>query len=242
MLSVLVISGIVIPASQARADDQADARAIVAKAIKAAGGEEALKKHSATRSKESGTYYGMGGDGFPYTGEYAVQWPHQWRMDIAGVFMIGLNGDKGWISANGETRDMSAEELKIQQDAHYFRWIATLLPLKDKKFKLATAGETKLSDRAAVGVRVSAEKHADISLYFDKESGLLVKTEHRAHSEEQSKEVNEETFLSDHKEIDGAQIATKIVIKRDGERYIEAETLELKAVGKLDDGVFAKPQ
>src|SRR2546428_8816628 len=55
----------------AAADDQADARAIVAKAIKAVGGEQKLEKFKAQTWREVGTYYGMG-DGLPYTGNYAV--------------------------------------------------------------------------------------------------------------------------------------------------------------------------
>jgi hypothetical protein len=226
--------------AMSRADDAADARAIVAKGIKAAGGEEKLTKFNAQTFKETGTYYGMG-DGLPYTGKYAVQWPHQFRMEIENVFIIVLNGDKGWMQMNGETREMTADELKVQQDEHFAGRIMQLTPLKDKQFKLSTVGESKINDRPAVGVRVSVEKRKDVNLYFDKESGLLVKGEHRAYSDEQKKEVNQEIFFNEYTEIDGAKIATKYLVKRDGEKFVEAEAHDIKACEKLDDSVFGKP-
>ncbi len=123
ILCLLGAFGIVLTTlATSRADDQADARAIVAKAIKAAGGEEALAKFNASTFKETGTYYGMG-DGLPYTGKYAVQYPHQFKMEIEGVFMIVLNGDKGWMVMNGETREMTADELNVQQEDSHTRGV-----------------------------------------------------------------------------------------------------------------------
>ncbi len=238
---VVAISVVVSGAGFCQADDQADARAIVAKAIKACGGEEKLAKFNAERFKETGTYYGMG-DGLPYTGNYAVQWPSQFRMEIVGVFTIVLNGDKGWMQTGGETREMTAEEIKIQQNEHHAGWITTLLPLKDKKFKLATVGESKVNDKPVIGVRVSAEGRPEVNLFFDKENSWLVKAEHRAISQEQAgKEVNQEIFFSEYKEIAGAKRATKFLVKRDGEKFVEAEMHDVEPSGKLDDSVFGKP-
>jgi hypothetical protein len=224
-----------------RADDQEDARAIVAKAIKAIGGETNLAKLNAHTWKATGTYYGMG-DGLPYEANYALQWPGQFKMEIVGAFTLVVNGDKGWVQVAGETREMSGDELKIQQDELYVGWVSTLVPLKDKKFKLATVGETKINERPAVGVRVSADGHRDVNLYFDKESSLLIKREHRAIATEQGgKEVNAETLYSDYKEVAGTKVPHKFLMTRDGEKYVEGENSDLQPVGKLDDSVFGKP-
>ena len=37
------------------------------------------------------------------------------------------------------------------------------------------------------------------------------------------------------------QIATKQLIKHDGEKFVESEVHDIQAVGKLDDSVFGKP-
>jgi hypothetical protein len=89
---------------------------------------------------------------------------------------------------------------------------------------------------------VSVEKRKDVNLYFDKECGLLVKSENRAIAQEQGgKEVNQEIFYSEYKEIDGAKVATKFLIKHDGKKFVEAESHDIQAAGKLDDSVFGKP-
>jgi hypothetical protein len=224
-----------------RGDDESDARAIVAKAIKATGGEEKLAKFNAQTWKETGTYYGMG-DGLPYIGNYAAQWPKQFKMEIVGVFTVAINGDSGWVQAGGETKEMTADELKPYKETLHVGWVATLVPLKDKKFKLSKLGETKVKDRSAVGVRVSSEGHREVNLYFDKDSSLLIKTESRAIAAEQGgKEVNEETYLSEFKDVEGVKIPHKALVTRDGEKYVEAETTEVVPAGKLDDSVFGKP-
>ncbi len=238
---VLLVAMTAVVCGTARGDDQADARAIVAKAIKATGGEEKLDKFKAQTSQETGTYYGMG-DGLPYTGKYSMQFPDKFRMEIVGIFTIVVNGDKGWMSANGNTEEMNAEQLKVQQESLYVGLVSSLVPLKDKKFKLATHGEIKIKDRPAVGVRVTAENRRDVKLYFDKESGLLVKIENRAISEEQGgKEVDDESFLSDHKDVNGVKVPMKMLMMRDGKKFVESETTEIQVLEKLDDGVFGKP-
>jgi outer membrane lipoprotein-sorting protein len=217
-------------------NDAADARAVIDKAIKAIGGEEKLAKTPASTWSEKGTYYGMG-DGMPYTGKYAVQWPNQFRMEIEGVFTIVLNGDQAWM--NGQ--DMEKEQIGEHKEGHYTGWVSTLLPLKDPAFKLTLLPETKVDNKSAVGVKVSRQGHRDVNLFFDKETGLLVKTATRAKAEEQGgKEVNQETYYQNYKEADGVKTPMKIVVKRDDKPYVEAEISDLKRSPKLDDKLFSK--
>jgi len=217
------------------------ARTLVDKAIKAAGGAKMLAKHNAATWNEKGTYYGMG-DGLPYTATYAVQWPRQSRMEIKGVFTIVLNGDKGWMKGMDGTKEMGKKELEQQQAELRVGWVSSLLPLKDKAFKLAALEEIKVNDQPAAGVLVTRKGYPDIKLYFDKKTGLPVKTEHRAKAAEKKfMEVNQETYLSDYREVGGANIPHKIVVKRDGKNFVEAELSDYEAKGKLPDSVFAEP-
>jgi hypothetical protein len=227
-------------AGPSKADDQGDCQALIAKAVKAAGGEENLAKYKAMTWKEKGTFYGMGA-GIPYTGTYAVQWPGQFRMEIEGVFTIVLDGDKGWVKDQGGTKEMTKEQLAEQKESQYAGWVSTLLPLKDKSYQLAPLGESKVADRAAVGVKVSSKGHRDVNLYFDKESGILVKSDRRAKDEMSGQEVNQEAYYADYKEVAGLKLPMKITIKRDSKQFVEAENLDLKPVEKLDASVFAKP-
>jgi outer membrane lipoprotein-sorting protein len=223
-----------------RSGGDKDARAIIDKAIQAMGGEKTLKKHQAATFKEKGTYYGMG-DGVPYTGEYAMQYPNQFRMEIEGVFIIVINGDKGWMKMGGETKEMEKDQLRNQLKDLKAGWISSLLPLKDKAFSLTALPETEVEKKPALGVKVTRKDWPEVKLYFDKQTGRLVKNEFRSFAQEQGKEVTSEHFMQDHKEMDGAQIPTHIIVKRDGKLFVDAHVVQYKAAGKLDGKVFAMP-
>jgi hypothetical protein len=240
--------GFVLAASvTARADDGATARALVDKAVQAQGGEAQLAKWPAATAKVKGTFHGLGA-AVAFTGEVAVQGPDRQKIDIEAEadgqkfrLVHVLNGDKGWVRFNDDTEEMDKEELAEAQEEAYAEWVTTLVPLKDKAFTLAPAGEVNVEKRPALGVRVSRKGRRDVNLYFDKETGLLVKTESRVKDEQSGQEVTEETLLSDYKEVQGTKQAMKFTVRRDGKPYLEGEITECRLAEKLDDGVFAKP-
>jgi hypothetical protein len=224
-----------------RADDPTEARALLDKAIKAAGGEEKLAKYKAMTWKATGTYYGMGA-GLPYTATYAVQHPGQFRMAIEGVFTIVFDGDKGWVQAGGSTEEMNKDQLAARKEDNYASSLTTLVPLKDKAFTLTPLPEVKVDDRPAVGLKITREGHREVRLYFDKQTNLLVKSQMRVKAEEMGgKEVNQEAYYSDHKDISGLKVPTKVVVKREGELYVDGESSDVKLLEKLDNKVFDKP-
>src|SRR5438552_4346968 len=138
-----------------KADDTDEVRTVIDKAIKAQGGEEKLATFKSHTWKNKGTWYGMG-DGVPYTANYAVAWPDKFRFEVEGGFMtVVVDGDKGWKQEMGETREMSKEEQAQKKEELYACRVITLMPLKDKAFKLSLTGETKVDNKPAVGVKVS---------------------------------------------------------------------------------------
>src|SRR4051794_26575345 len=157
-----------------RSEEKAGPRAIIDKAIQAAGGEAKLARFKAHTWTEKGTYYGMG-DGLPYTGRYAVQYPDRFSMEIEGFFKMVLDGDHGWVKSGGDTMEMTKEQLAEHQENHYGGYVTTLLPLKDKAFTLTALPDEKVDGRPAAGVKVSHKGHRDVSLYFDKQTGLLAR-------------------------------------------------------------------
>jgi hypothetical protein len=230
-------------ATAAKADDADQARAIVDKAIKAIGGEDKIAKFKAHTWKNKGTWYGMG-DGVPYTALYAVSWPDRFRFEVEGGFMTYvIDGDKGWVQAmGGETHEFTKEEMAEQKEVLHHGWVTTLVPLKDKAFTLSLLGDTKVADKPAVGVKVSCKDRRDVNLYFDKDSGLLVKSDNKIKvPEEGNKEVNQESFYDDYRQTEGAWVAMKITQFRDGKKYAEGENFDLKIADKLDEKTFAKP-
>jgi hypothetical protein len=54
-------------------------------------------------------------------------------------------------------------------------------------------------------------------------------------------EVNEERIVDEFTEVDGVKMAKKMHILRDGKKYLELETEEIKLVDKIDKSEFQKP-
>src|SRR5437763_7245664 len=99
-----------------------DGRAIINKAIKAGGGEAKLAKFDSVIMKEKGTYYGMG-DGLPYTSVIHMKRPDHFKMEITGVFTLGLDGDKGWMKSDKGVMDMDKDQVALEQFNHRAGWI-----------------------------------------------------------------------------------------------------------------------
>jgi outer membrane lipoprotein-sorting protein len=231
-----------------RASAQDESRAVIAKAVKAAGGAKKLGKLKVARAK----FKGKGEfEGAPValTGEIATQLPRQMRLEVQaevqGVNVTVLNvvnGDKGWLQVLGKTMPLEDEELKDQQEGLHAEYVQTLVPLlKDKGFTLDALGEARVNGRAAVGVRVASKGHKDVNLYFDKATGLLTKSERRA-LDDARKEVTEETFYSDHKDVDGVKVPMKVVVHHDGKKFLEMEVTEYRFLDRIDDSEFARPE
>ena len=243
-----LVSALVLTAAvPARADDGATAaRALVDKAVEAQGGYAKLAKLPAVTAKLKGTFHGFG-QAVAFTGEFAAQGPDRSKFDIEAEaggqkFRVVnvLNGDKGWTKFNDDTEELDKDDLAEAKEEAYGEWVATLVPLKDKAFTLALLGEVNIDKRPARGITVSSKGHRDVNLYFDKETGLLVKTETRV-KDDGGQEVTEETFLGEYKEVQSTKQATKVTVKRDGKLYLEYEVTDYQLAEKLDDSVFAKP-
>ena len=53
--------------------------------------------------------------------------------------------------------------------------------------------------------------------------------------------MTQETLYSEFKEVKGALKPTRVLINRDGKKYVDGEISDFELKEKLDDSVFAKP-
>jgi hypothetical protein len=220
-------------------------RAIVERAIKAQGGEEQVAKLTkAWRAKVKGTRGKLSN-----TGEMLYQAPGQMRIatsievgDVKIPIIAVLNGDKGWQHINGQTREVTGKELEEMKDGAYrSREVRFLLPLvKEPGFTFSLLPDQEVSERPATGIRVQKKGHRDIDLYFDKENGLLVKTESRILNPEKKELVLEQIF-SEYKDFDGVKLATKFTKYENGKLQSIEEITEMTFVDQIDAQEFAKP-
>jgi len=246
--AVLVASLMSGSSSSIRADDQ-DTKAILDKAIKALGGEEKLSKATAHSSKTKGTFSFNGTDN-EFSGQATLQGLDHHRFELQGKFgendfkmVMVLNGDKGWRKTGDEdVMEMDADAVANEKRSIYVGAIpATLVPLKGKGFKVESAGEEKVGDKPAVGIKVTAPDGKDFKLFFDKESGLPVKLVAKMIGFD-GQEFNQETTYSDYKDFDGIKKATKVSSKRDGEKFLDVEITEFKVLDKVDQATFSQPK
>jgi hypothetical protein len=237
--------GVLLLAAGARAEDET--RAILAKAIKAHGGEKAQDKFKAGQTKTKGKLEILGG--IEFTEESSFMLPDKFKetmeMTVMGekVRVVTVyNGKKAIIEANGKEVEVDDKIKDSLKDALYAMKVGQLVSLvKDKGFELSALGEVKVEGKAAVGVRVASKGRKDISLYFNKETGLLAKVEHRTIDPMNGNEITEERIITEYTKTDGVPTPKRLTIKHDGEKFMELEVLETKRLEKIDDTEFDKP-
>jgi hypothetical protein len=220
---------------------------IIEKAIRAHGGEAKLAKTALTRTKGKGTM-DVSGVTIAFTVESVSQVPDKLRtvhaFDVMGqrqTVTTVFDSDQAWQSRNGMAIEIKGPLLEELRHTLHFRRIESLLPLvKDKEFTLASLPEITVDEKLAVGVKVSAKGRRDCSLYFDKETGLLVRVIRKMLDLNQQ-EVDTETTYKAWKDFEGLKLPTKVVVQQGGKKLQEAEVLEYKFLDKIDPSDFAKP-
>ena len=156
------------------------------------------------------------------------------------------NGDKVSIDTTVDGNNVPVkitDEIKdAMKEQQYMMKAARLVALtKDKSFQLEPLGEVKVEGKPAVGIRVSSKGHKDLSLYFNKDTGLLAKSERRSVDPMSGKEFTEERIILDYEKTkEGIPLPKKVLVKHDGEKHVEAEIVEAKWLEKLDDSEFKK--
>jgi hypothetical protein len=220
---------------------------VIERAIKAHGGLEQLARARADRVKIKGTVL-EGGREMTFSGETLVQLPGQLRntMQIADdkktiLVQQVVNGKEAWVAVNGQPQKLEANVLAGLHETMFLTRAVRLVPLlRDRTYDLSLGSESKVNDRPCTTVKVAVKGHKDLILSFDKETGLLVKTEHFL-TDPNGKDVKQEEFFSDFKEVEGYKRPMKIAYHRDGKKIIEAEITEVKYYDKIDEREFGKP-
>ncbi len=160
-----------------------DPKAIIDKGIQALGGEDKLAKAKAVSWKAKGKIH-FQGNANDFSSEATVEGLDRYQSKFAADFngqkfegTMVLAGDKGWRNFGGMgVNDLDADALANEKRSVYLQVIPiTLLPLKDKAYKIESAKEDKVDTKPAVGVKVTGQDNKDFTIYFDKESGLPVK-------------------------------------------------------------------
>ncbi|HEV3256354.1 MAG TPA: hypothetical protein VG013_05685 [Gemmataceae bacterium] len=244
LLGTLAFGLVLGLAHRALAEDTA--QAIIDKAIKAHGGAKKLSTVRGIQAKTKGKIEIAGG--LEFTQETSLQPPDKFKevldLEVKGqnvTVTTVFDGKKAWVNANGTTTELEDKFVAEFKEVAHLTRVSRLTTLKDKSFKLSPLGEVKVNDRPAVGIKVSSKGHKDISLYFDKKTGLVAKTERRTLDAMTKAEVTEERIVTEYQDVDGSKVAKNVIVNHDGKKFLEAEVTEVKFVDKIDDSEFDKP-
>ncbi len=252
-LAALLLS----PAAPARADSKAggaksaenqDVKAVIAKAVEAKGGAANLDKYKAAVAKLKGTINAQGME-ITMSGTSTDEAPDKSRLDatmnVGGQeisFVQVLNGDKGWQGINGNVDELEKDHLSEAREQLYSGQIVDLRGITAKGVKLTALGEKQVEGKPAVGVKVSSEGHRDVTVYFDKSSGLVVRSETKGKDPMNGNaEFDAATVYGDYKKVSGVNVPHKIQVFRDGKPFMVMEMSSITLSEKLPEKTFAKP-
>lgn len=220
---------------------------VVARAVRAAGGPERLGRLRGIRWRARGKFFGAGLSS-DFTGEWAQQAPDRIRVEVDAeangrrLHIVSVfNRDRGWVQLDGETREMSREEAAEAREQIFASDLTRLVLLRGQGIRLESVAEARVGGRPTVGIRVVAKGHRDVRLFFDKETSLLAVIESRIHDDIGGKEVLQESVHSEYREVDGLKLPSRVVVRRAGKPYLEAELSGYRLAEKLDGSLFEKP-
>lgn len=232
-------------------------RLLVEKAVSAMGGLERLSQKVATWRNYKGHFHD---ENMTFIGESFIDGKKLKIMhksenqDRPRLSILVMEGDKGWINSDGfvfDLDDIALERMKRARHADRVDGLVTLL--KDKGYTLSYVGEEKVKGKPAHQIKVSHEGQPDIHLYFDRTTGLLVKSSQKfTEPDNKDKEILHELYFFDYQPLNLAAADEKLLkdngISIDGPALVEfirrrTPKPEIKAqiqrlIDQLGDGSF----
>jgi hypothetical protein len=243
LIGVVIVLGVTTAAPA-----QETPRQLVERAIVAHGGREKLEKVRADRVWLRGTLH-VGPSSVPFTSVVTVQSPGQFKSVVqvqegtrTRTVVHLLDGDRAAILIDGQPQTVSGSHLAQLRQTLELDQAMRLVPLvSDPAFTLHPLGEFQYNGRVVVGVRIVGRGQRDLRLYFDRETARLVKTEHLIDGPPGGKDVRQEAFYADYREVGGYLRPGKVTVQRDGRKVMEAELVQAQRHERIDPAEFRRP-
>lgn len=244
----IAICFLVYHASSLQAGSDKGAITVVDQAIKACGGSDRLAKLNAVTLKAKARIQN-GDKELNFAADFSFSDVNRFRCDgeLLGIALSGVLNTKGcWHKLGSRVEGVEPETfLALRKILFGLRAAEMLVPLKDQAVVLSHGGEGKVGDRAAVILKAVHKDLGDFDFYFDRETGLPAKVSTRIRLSPDEPETEFACVVSDCQEFDGVKHFTKLAFAMEVENSkasLEISLSEIKAVPKLDDELFAKPE
>lgn len=245
---LIALAALVFFQAEARTQPQDEAKAIITRAIKAMGLDKAPANIKGYRTKAKGELEIMGVT-LTFSQQITVRLPNQFRDELeleANGKKIPVrtifNGTKGSVEADGKVVKLDDKTQAELRDVANLLELAQLSPLLTSKYTLSPVGEVKVDDKPALGVRVCSKGSKDLNLFFDKQTGYLTKVDRQAYDATTGQEVPEERIIQSYKDMGGRKVPHKLLVRRDGKKFLEAEITEHTPLENVDAGEFEIPK
>ena len=214
---------------------------ILLAAAQAAGGD-ALKDVKTLSFTESGKIHNPNGDQ-----ALKVNWQVQYPDHSYGEVLLGditilqvCDGTSSWLKFPNATRDTTDVIGEFKRGIALFGggWGIYQRVLAGTVTGQAI-GEEQIGDKKALGVAVKLS-FADLKLYFDPDTHLLVAARYVAKGAQGTTE--NEQHWSDYRNVDGKQFAFATETYREGIKSFDSTVADVQANPKIDPAIFAKPE
>jgi len=210
------------------------AEALLDKYLTVVGGAEAFQK--ITSRVQHGTLTAFGGQHFPM--DVYSKAPDK-RFSVmhlqGGDSVTAFNGKQGWLSVPGRVHMMTATEndaVRIDADLYFPAHVKTLY----QKFRVDV--EEKIDGHETYLVVGRNEGQPPLRLYFDKETGLLVRL--IRYAETALGRNPTQIDYADYRDADGVKIPFRWTLARPGNRFtIQVEQVQQNV--PVDDAKFVPP-
>lgn len=151
-------------------------------------------------------------------------------------FRQGYDGTVGWSDdpQDGLKEKSGAQLMETARDADFYR------PLHMEKTytKLAVTGKDTVGDREAWVVEAGLPEGGSDKLYFDRETGLIVRALSQQHTDQGVSAVAED--FKDYREVDGIKLPFE-VLQVNGDSTLTIKLGEVHHNVELEDSEFSKP-
>ena len=236
-----------VPLVLARPESALTPRQVIERAIVAHGGYEKLAKSRAERLELRGTIY-VGKTAVPFTNHVTLQLPGQYKSVVVlqqgdkrhGVVHL-IDGDNAMVAIDGQPQTVNSLHLSQLRQTLQLEQAMRLVPLlSDPGFTLHPGQDYSYNGGVVTSVRVQGKSQRELVLFFDRATGLLVKSEHRIDGPG-GKDVTQEAFYGDYREIGGHRRPGKVMIQRDGQKVMDVELVAAQRVVRIDVLEFRRP-
>ncbi len=154
-----------------------------------------------------------------------------------GSFSLGFDGTNGWTQARNGTRDMSAPELAHVKD---LAGIYDPIKIPEPFPKMRLAAKEKIGDHDAWVLRAPGPDNTTLRLYFDAETGLLVRKVILTPS--MIGTIPEQFDFEDYRDADGATLPFTIRLSSVNPRMSWNQKFEsVRHDLPVEDSKFSKP-